>query len=377
MKSQLAKYTLFFVPVLIGTTGLMAQRSFIDNLVKNSGFEEYRSCPTRLGSFDKDVRYWNCPTLGSTDYFSACSEVMTVPRNYNGSQEPRNGRAYAGMYLLAPKNYREYIQVGLRKRLVRDSVYHLKLSISLAETSDAAVGQLGFLFTDTELRLPIKTVLHRGLLDSIKPLKKSLSQVVVPEFREGSTDWQEVEFHYRARGFERFLTIGNFLSDSLTTIYPNPQGWKPGSYYYIDRFTLFEVKSGQAQPNYRLDTTYIFEDILFDFDRHELDSSGLKDVENMYYYLRERPGHHIYISGHTDNLGSDQYNLRLSALRSERIARELVRLGIPKERVHVRSFGSECPVASNGSDQGRQLNRRAEFVLRLGGGKGGDPPEDH
>ncbi len=343
---------------------LRAQRSLIDNLIKNPGFEEYRNCPSRLGSFDRDVRYWSSPTEGSTDYFSGCSRIMTVPSNYNGHQEPRSGKAYAGMYLWAPKDYREYIQVGLRKRMLKDSVYQLKLSISLAERSRDAVGNLGFLFTDRPLKFPIKTVITPEMLDSIAGLRKSLSEVEVAPLHKGSTDWEEVEFHYRAQGFERYLVVGNFRNDSLSVLYNHPRGGKPGAYYYLDGLTLFGVESGRPQPSYQLDTTYVFKDILFEFDRYEIDSIGKEDVRNMYYYLRERPDYHIYIAGHTDGLGKDLYNQNLALKRARRIADELGKLGIAPHRIHVEAYGSLRPVAPNETNTGRQLNRRAEFVLR-------------
>lgn len=340
------------------------RRSYIDNLVKNPGFEEYAHCPTRLGSFDTDVRYWNCPTEGSTDYFSGCSEVMGVPSNYNGYQEALNGKAYAGLYLLAPGNYREYVQVGLRKKLEKDSVYQLKLGVSLAELSGQAVGELGFLFSDSPLRLPTKAVIGPRILDSLKAVKKRLEEVPLPPFSESSMDWEEVELFYRATGSERYLVIGNFRDDSLSTVYANPKGRKPGAYYYIDGLMLFRVGAGKPQPSYRLDTTYIFEDILFPFDQYELDEAGKREARDMYLYLRERPDYHIFISGHTDNAGGDDYNRVLSERRARRIADELIACGISPQRVHVASFGSERPVAPNDSDRGRQLNRRAEFVLR-------------
>lgn len=353
--------SVFFIILSVGLAH--SQRSFIDNLVKNSGFEEYHSCPTRLGSFDKDVRYWNSPTLGSTDYFSGCSEVMTVPRNYNGRQDARNGRAYAGMYFLAPDNYREYIQVGLRKKLIRDSVYQLKLSVSLAESSKTAVGRMGFLFTSSQLRVPIKTVLDTERMDSLKNLKARLNEVNIPALSKESTEWQEVELYYRADGFERYLIIGNFQNDSLTPVYSHAEGWKPGAYYYVDRFMLFKVKSDLAPPRYKLDSIYVFKDIHFDFDRYDLDQMGRKDVQIMSEYLRLRPDIHIHISGHTDNLGTDLYNRQLSERRARTIAEGLVRYGIDSNRVHVRSFGSRRPVATNTSDRGRKRNRRAEFIL--------------
>jgi outer membrane protein OmpA-like peptidoglycan-associated protein len=268
------------------------------------------------------------------------------------------------MYLWAPKDYREYIQVGLRKRLQQDSVYQLKLSISLAERSRDAVGNLGFLFTDRPLNIPVKTVITNQILDSLTGLRSSLKEVEVAPLHDGSTEWEDVEFHYRAKGFERYLVVGNFRNDSLSVLYTHPHGSKPGAYYYLDGLTLFGVDAGRPQPSYQLDTTYVFEDILFEFDRHEIDRTGQEDVRDMYFYLRERPDYHIYIAGHTDGLGKDDYNQELALKRARRIADELGKMGIASHRIHVEAYGSLRPVAPNETDMGRQLNRRAEFVLR-------------
>ena len=73
-----------------------------------------------LAAFSSQSKaFWSTPTQGSTDYFNACSKVMSAPENFNGVQYPKSGEAYAGFYFYAPGDYREYIQAELTRTLRR------------------------------------------------------------------------------------------------------------------------------------------------------------------------------------------------------------------------------------------------------------------
>ena len=71
----------------------------------------------------------------------------------------------------------------------------------------------------------------------------------------------------------------------------------------------------------------------------------------------------IRIEGHTDSDGSDAYNLELSKRRARAVIAYLIQQGIPTKRLDAKGYGEKQPVASNGSAQGKALNRRIEFVV--------------
>ena len=137
-------------------TGIQAQ-----NLVPNPGFETYRDCPTELGNFDRDVLTWTSPTDASTDFFHHCSQKMGAPENFNGAQTTFEGEGYAGFYAYAPGNYREYLQVRLKSPLQEGTSYTLSFHISLAERSDYALREIGVLFSNNALSVPIKQNLSK------------------------------------------------------------------------------------------------------------------------------------------------------------------------------------------------------------------------
>jgi outer membrane protein OmpA-like peptidoglycan-associated protein len=75
------------------------------------------------------------------------------------------------------------------------------------------------------------------------------------------------------------------------------------------------------------------------------------------------PSLHVSIEGHTDSVGSDEYNQDLSERRAQSVRDYFVRGGIPAGTVDARGFGKAEPVASNETPEGRQQNRRVELVL--------------
>ena len=141
---------------------------YSQNLVLNGSFERCNLCPTKLGSFKDDVIHWSAPTLGSTDYFNSCSPLMGTPENFNGKQLAQDGSAYAGFYLYAPDDYREYMQTELTRKLDKDQEYKLTIYVSRAEGSDFAIQEMGVLLVDKEMRVETKKNIDQKTLVRIR-----------------------------------------------------------------------------------------------------------------------------------------------------------------------------------------------------------------
>jgi len=78
--------------------------------------------------------------------------------------------------------------------------------------------------------------------------------------------------------------------------------------------------------------------------------------------LRDNPSLHVVVEGHTDSVGSDSYNHKLSERRAKAVRDYLVREGIDASRITTRGYGKSRPVASNDTAEGRAENRRAEII---------------
>jgi outer membrane protein OmpA-like peptidoglycan-associated protein len=106
-------------------------------------------------------------------------------------------------------------------------------------------------------------------------------------------------------------------------------------------------------------------DVLFDFNKASLKPGAREKLSKLAGILLAYPGgYRIEIEGHTDAIGSEEYNLKLSQARAESVCEYLKQSSIAADRIiAVRGFGKSKPVASNDSDAGRQVNRRVEIII--------------
>jgi len=104
--------------------------------------------------------------------------------------------------------------------------------------------------------------------------------------------------------------------------------------------------------------------VYFDFDRADLKNESKPDLNRGIRFLQENPTIRVEIAGHTDSLGTDAYNNRLSQQRAESVRSYLIQGGIDAARVIARGYGEAQPIADNGTDDGRARNRRVEMRVR-------------
>lgn len=105
------------------------------------------------------------------------------------------------------------------------------------------------------------------------------------------------------------------------------------------------------------------QDILFKFDRFDLDEASITLLKNNAQYLKEHPTVKIQIQGHCDERGTNNYNLALGERRSTSIKNFLVSQGIEPERIFVLSYGEEKPFCFENNESCWQQNRRAHFMV--------------
>ncbi len=104
-------------------------------------------------------------------------------------------------------------------------------------------------------------------------------------------------------------------------------------------------------------------DVLFATGSAEIQGGSNRNLEKLVGFLNEYPDRNVVIEGHTDNVGSAQFNQTLSLQRAESVRRHLSDHGVERRRLTVNGYGLERPVASNESEAGRQQNRRVEVII--------------
>jgi peptidoglycan-associated lipoprotein len=107
--------------------------------------------------------------------------------------------------------------------------------------------------------------------------------------------------------------------------------------------------------------------IYFDFDKDDIRDDQRATLDAKVPILTANPNVHIRIGGHTDERGSDEYNLALGQRRSASAKRYLVSRGISESRIETVSFGKERPAAQGSNEDAWAKNRRDEFEIIAGG----------
>jgi outer membrane protein OmpA-like peptidoglycan-associated protein len=104
--------------------------------------------------------------------------------------------------------------------------------------------------------------------------------------------------------------------------------------------------------------------VLFDVNKTDLKASAKESLNQVIQLLKAYPTNVLRISGHTDATGGESYNQKLSERRAQTVADYLVDKGaIAASRIKVVGYGKRRPVASNGTEEGRQKNRRVEIDI--------------
>ncbi len=363
------------------------------NYVPNSGFENlsrtYCGWNQNGRKYMEAIASWDSPTETTPDILSLrlkpnCWSNPT--KHSSGKQGPRNGDNMAGIKTYGKGGtetfWHEYLMVRLDTSLKKGERYYAEFYASRAVKSDRASNNLGMLFTDSAIitrdRMPV---------------------VITPQINEDEivksrwNSWKKISGVFEAQEDMHYLLIGNFYQDdaTATTDFPDGEG---GAYYYIDDVLVRRAGPEEAltpEPrsstpprpkvilakaktistteikldsiNYRVGNTITLANIFFEFDKATLLPESKTELEKLVDILSDYPHLHIEIGGHTDAMGTNDYNQKLSSARAKSVADYLLDEKVEPERVSSKGYGSTKPIATNNTDNGRAKNRRVEFTV--------------
>jgi outer membrane protein OmpA-like peptidoglycan-associated protein len=103
--------------------------------------------------------------------------------------------------------------------------------------------------------------------------------------------------------------------------------------------------------------------VLFDFDKADLRPESKPELDRAIRFILQNPGRRFEIAAHTDDLGTEEYNLDLSERRAAAVRSYLIKHGVPNDIVVSKGYGKSQPIDTNGTPQGRQNNRRVELTV--------------
>ena len=350
--------------------------TFAQNLVANGGFEEYYRCPSSFSTDSRDyfLPAWNSPNKGTPDHYHQCSwDDSDVPFNWAGQSNAHTGMGYSGIYAWSEngKNYREYIQCELTKPLERGARYRVQFHFKLSSYSVFATDRIGLIFADSVL-----------IRNDDKLIRRTPSLVKMKAVGFVDETWELATIEYTARGGERAIVIGNFSDDRTThhVLLASRKGksfmLSSSAYYYIDDVSV--IQTWPPLPSNETDTltwtdgrpiepnqVYTLKNIQFELDSYQVLLGSHPDLDKMVEVMREKADWKVELTGHTDDLGSDQYNLELSQKRARSVADYLMSKGIAEVRIVSKGFGKQQPLDLRLDDDARSINRRVEVKFLM------------
>ncbi len=144
---------------------------------------------------------------------------------------------------------------------------------------------------------------------------------------------------------------------------------KEGFFFYSQRFDVpmtskFEevINNIQLKPIEK-GAKVVLNNIFFETGKATLSAQSTLELKKAIDLMKQNPTMAIEVGGHTDNVGDDATNMKLSHDRAKAVREYLVNAGIISQRVQAKGYGELNPIATNDTDAGKQSNRRTEFII--------------
>lgn len=136
----------------------------------------------------------------------------------------------------------------------------------------------------------------------------------------------------------------------------------PGYLFYSDRFDVpKDAPNNMVRKDVKMERDAVRLLVFFDFDKSELKDESRVDLDRAVDLMKGNPMIKVELAGHTDNVGSRDYNKKLSQDRANACREYLISHAVEASRITARGYGMEVPIATNDTEDGRAQNRRVEF----------------
>jgi OOP family OmpA-OmpF porin len=206
------------------------------NLISNQSFEEHDDCPNSSGEIENAIGWFDVGS--SCDYYHECgSNGFGVPVNRGGGGYARTGEAYGQITAFGTQvsGFREFVGIELVETLAEGVVYRVEFYLSLADSVNYAVRNVGVHFSQDP---------HSQNLNVLLSLNPQISYTGL-EFLTDKAGWMQIEGSFIAEGGERYIAIGNFDYDTNTDTISVPDGGsyavQPEGYWDVSGYFIDDV----------------------------------------------------------------------------------------------------------------------------------------
>lgn len=171
-----------------------------------------------------------------------------------------------------------------------------------------------------------------------------------------NTNGDEINFFVAADGKTAFISSQREGGHGGYDIYTFelPEEIRPDSANYLASVDVVELTPGDA---------VVLQNIQFEFNSAALTADSESGIQVLTAFLKRNPNLKVELAGHTDNVGNENYNLKLSSERAESVRKALIANGIEETRLTAKGYGATKPMVPNDTEEHRALNRRTEMII--------------
>lgn len=171
-----------------------------------------------------------------------------------------------------------------------------------------------------------------------------------------NTSGDEINFFVAADGKTAFISSQREGGQGGYDIYTFelPDDIRSDSADYLSSVDVVELTPGDA---------VVLQNIQFEFNSAALTADSETGLQIVTAFLKRNPDLKVELAGHTDNVGNDNYNLKLSSDRAESVRKALIANGIEETRLTAKGYGATKPMVANDTEEHRALNRRTEMII--------------
>ena len=331
------------------------------NIVPNPGFEKKRlpvkGWMSTNTMFDDKIEYWTSANQGSPDimYPNLADNIKPKRPNLNITGH----RPHRGNYCIGLKTYgcltmtqhcKEYLQAHLVRPMIKGKRYYVECWINPAQTSPR-VNDFGIAFSLNRIYEPMEFGLYY-----LQPVIKTDFMLDAPP-----NEWIRISDTITAENDYEYIILGSFTPDEFITV-DTSQTELRYSYYFLDDVLVKPLDPSFDASSFKEGIPVVMQNVFFEHNKADLSEESQLELDFLVTTLISKPKTKIRIVGHTDNTGNDDENLQLSRNRAQSVVNYLVSKGISKNRLKAIGMASTQPIADNSTPEGRQRNRRVEFV---------------
>lgn len=160
-----------------------------------------------------------------------------------------------------------------------------------------------------------------------------------------------------------YVAVAPFNSDYIMTVKKADHVYESKYIAKVDSVFKTPAKVDIEMKPIELNKSYRINDIYFPFNSCDLTLESKVVLDQLMDFLNENRTISIEVQGHTDNIGNDAFNLKLSESRAQSVYNYLIEQGILEARLTYQGFGKSMPVSDNDTEEGRAKNRRTVFVI--------------